>query len=53
MPTILREGSYRVFFFSDEGNEPAHVHVFSNGKVVKLWLSNIAVARMTVLRRPS
>jgi hypothetical protein len=44
MPTILREGPYRIFFFSNEGSEPAHVHVFSNGKVAKLWLSNTAVA---------
>ena len=27
MPTILRLGSYRFYFFSDEGNEPPHIHV--------------------------
>ena len=26
MPTVLRAGGYR-FFFSNEGNEPPHVHV--------------------------
>jgi len=27
MPTILRIGPYRFFFFSEESGEPAHVHV--------------------------
>ncbi len=29
MPTILREQGYRFFFFNNEGDEPAHVHVES------------------------
>ena len=29
-PTIGREGPFRFFFFfSEEGTEPAHVHIFS------------------------
>ena len=27
MPTILRIGPYRFFFFSEESGEPVHVHV--------------------------
>ena len=27
MPTVLRIGSYRFHFYSDELNEPAHIHV--------------------------
>ena len=27
MPTILRHGRWRFFFYSNEGSEPAHVHV--------------------------
>ena len=27
MPTILRIGPYRFFFFSEENGEPVHVHV--------------------------
>lgn len=27
MPTILRDGPYRLFFYSNEGEEPPHVHV--------------------------
>jgi hypothetical protein len=44
MPTILREGPYRFFFFSDEGSEPPHVHVYRDGKVAKIWLSHVAMA---------
>ncbi|WP_291603203.1 DUF4160 domain-containing protein [Bradyrhizobium sp.] len=29
MPTVLRWRSYRAFFYSNEGNEPPHVHVRS------------------------
>ena len=27
MPTVLRSGPYRVYFFSHDPNEPPHVHV--------------------------
>ncbi len=27
MPTVLRWGPYRAFFYSNERGEPAHVHV--------------------------
>lgn len=27
MPTVLRSGPYRVYFYSHEPNEPPHVHV--------------------------
>jgi hypothetical protein len=27
MPTVLRIGNYRFHFYSDERQEPAHVHV--------------------------
>ena len=29
MPTVLRVHGYRFFFFSNEGREPAHIHVQS------------------------
>ncbi|MBU2602441.1 MAG: DUF4160 domain-containing protein [Actinobacteria bacterium] len=38
MPTVLRTGPYRFFFFSNEGTEPPHVHVESSGGYAKLWL---------------
>lgn len=39
MPTILRVGPYRFFFYSNEGREPAHVHVEANGNEAKFWLA--------------
>ncbi len=27
MPTVLRTGPYRLYFFSHEPNEPPHVHL--------------------------
>ena len=26
MPTVLRIGGYRFFFYSNENGEPAHIH---------------------------
>jgi ABC-type uncharacterized transport system permease subunit len=45
MPTVLRIKGYRFFFFSNEMNEPIHIHVESAGKYAKFWLEPIALAR--------
>ena len=45
MPTILREGPYRLYFFSHEPNEPKHVHVDRDDRSAKFWLEPIALAR--------
>ena len=45
MPTILREGPYRVYFFSHEGSEPPHVHVDRDRCSAKIWLGTVRVAR--------
>jgi hypothetical protein len=44
MPTILRHGPYRFYFYSNERNEPAHVHVQRDRCFAKLWLDNVALA---------
>lgn len=44
MPTVLRIGTYRFHFYSDEGNEPAHIHVRSSDGECKFWLDPIALA---------
>jgi hypothetical protein len=44
MPTVLRWGPYRAFFYSNEGDEPAHVHVRAGDKEAKFWLHGLAVA---------
>ncbi len=39
MPTVLRIGSYRFHFYSDEGHEPPHIHVRSADGECKFWLA--------------
>jgi hypothetical protein len=41
MPTILRVGPYRFFFYASDQNEPCHVHVERDENVVKFWLDPI------------
>ena len=38
MPTILRIGPYRFFFFSEESGEPVHVHVIREKTEAKFWV---------------
>jgi len=38
MPVILRVGRYQFLFFSNEGREPAHIHVKAAGDEAKFWL---------------
>lgn len=45
MPTIRRQGKYRFFFFSNEGNEPPHVHAESGGNYAKFWLKPVILAQ--------
>lgn len=44
MPTILRADGFRFYFFSNEGNEPPHVHVSRGDGLAKVWLASLAVA---------
>ncbi|MCP3980385.1 MAG: DUF4160 domain-containing protein [bacterium] len=41
MPTILRSGPYRIFFYSGDRVEPPHVHVERDEKTAKFWLKPI------------
>ena len=44
-PTVLRQGPYRLFFFSREETR-LHVHVETSGGEAKFWLEpQIALAR--------
>jgi hypothetical protein len=45
MPTVLRSGPYRVYFFSHEPNEPPHIHVDRDDSTCKFWLAPVALAR--------
>lgn len=45
MPTILRDGPYRFFFYAGDGGEPPHVHVERDGAEAKFWLNPVRLAR--------
>lgn len=44
MPTILRVGLYRFFFYSNEHGEPVHIHVQREKMLAKFWLKPVALA---------
>ena len=44
MPTVLLIEGYRFFFFSNEGNEPIHIHVESAECYAKFWINPLFVA---------
>jgi hypothetical protein len=44
MPTVLRSGGYRFFFYSLEGSEPPHIHVEKDDAVAKFWLNPVSLA---------
>ena len=44
MPTVLRVGRYRFFFYSNESNEPPHIHVKAESDQAKFWLEPINLA---------
>lgn len=43
MPTVLRKDGYEFYFYSEEGNEPPHIHVDKGGGTAKFWLSPMAL----------
>jgi hypothetical protein len=45
VPTVFRDGPYRFFFFSNEGNEPVHIHIEAGSSYAKFWLEPVVVAR--------
>ena len=45
MPTALRLGPFRFFFYAGDGVEPPHVHVERDEKVAKFWLDPVRLQR--------
>ena len=41
MPTILRTGPYRFFFYATDRDEPPHVHVEREDKLIKFWIDPV------------
>ena len=44
MPTVLRIGPYRFFFYSNENNEPPHIHIKGSGGEAKFWLEPVRLS---------
>ena len=45
MPTVLRSGPYRFFFYAGDGHEPAHIHVERDEGEAKFWLEPLRLER--------
>jgi hypothetical protein len=41
MPTVLRIGPYRFFFYAGDGSEPRHIHVERERNRAKYWLEPV------------
>jgi hypothetical protein len=41
VPTVLRTGTYRFFFYAGDRDEPEHIHVESGDKIAKFWLDPV------------
>lgn len=45
MPTVLRRGPYRCFFYSGDRDEPPYVHVERDDLEAKFWLDPVRLER--------
>jgi hypothetical protein len=41
MPTVMRSGPYRFFFYAGDRDEPRHIHVERDDRVAKYWLNPV------------
>jgi hypothetical protein len=41
MPTVLKVGAYRFFFYAGDREEPAHIHAERDDKIAKFWLDPV------------
>ncbi len=51
MPTVLRVGPFRFFFYAGDGAEPPHVHVEHADGEAKFWLDPVRFERSHGLGR--
>lgn len=52
MPTVLRVGAYRFFFYASDRPEPAHVHVERDDNRAKFWLDPVRLQESGGFRGP-
>jgi hypothetical protein len=45
MPTVMRIGAFRFYFFSHEPNEPPHIHIDRGEATIKVWLESLEIAK--------
>ena len=45
MPTVLRIGPFRFFFYSLENSEPPHIHIERDDRTAKYWLDPVELVR--------
>jgi len=45
MPTVLRHGPYRFYFYSHDLHEPPYVHVDRDEQSAKFWLRPVQLSR--------
>ena len=49
MPTVVRLGPYRLFFYSADRDEPPHIHVEREGSGAKFWIERLVAERTAFL----
>lgn len=52
MPTVLRSGPYRMFFYSADRSEPPHIHVERDQNRAKFWLDPVRLEDSGGFDRP-
>lgn len=52
MPTVLKVGPYRFFFYASDRDEPPHIHIEREDRVAKFWLDPIRLQESGGFSRP-
>lgn len=47
MPTVVRIGPYRFFFYAGDRDEPMHIHVERDTALAKFWLVPVRLQHST------
>ena len=51
MPTVFQKDGFRFYFYSEEGNEPMHIHVAHGEGRAKYWLKPHVVLAASIAMR--
>ena len=44
MPTVLRIGPYRFFYYVSDGDEPIDIHVRRDDQTAKFWIHPVRIS---------